>query len=107
MYNRGDIVLVNFNPVKGHEQGDYRPALVMNEVPLPGGINIVLPITTKNKTYPFEVVLDGRTKTQGVVLCFQVRTVDLASRGAKVVETLPSDLLEQCADYVHRLTSAV
>ena len=106
-YRRGDIVKLNFNPVKGHEQGNYRPALVMNDVPVPGGLSIVLPITSKQKTYPFEVELDRRTKTQGVVLCFQIRVVDLKSRDATYIEHLPDDLVDICSDYVSRLVSII
>ena len=107
IFNKGDIVKVDLNPTRGHEQGNFRPALVMNTVPLPGGLNIVLPITSKQKSYPLEVELDDRTTTQGVVLCFQVRTVDLARREAKFIEKAPSDIVETCNDYLHRLTDDV
>ncbi len=107
MFNKGDIVKVDLNPIKGHEQGNYRPVLVMNSVPLPGGLNIVLPITSKQKTYPLEVELDDRTTTKGLVLCFQIRTVDLVKRGAKFVEKVPNDIVELCNDYMHRLTDDV
>ncbi len=107
MFNKGDIVKVDLNPIKGHEQGNYRPVLVMNSVPLPGGLNIVLPITSKQKTYPLEVELDDRTTTKGLVLCFQIRTVDLVKRGAKFVEKAPNDIVELCNDYMHRLTDDV
>lgn len=106
-FNKGDIVKVDLNPIKGHEQGNYRPVLVMNSVPLPGGLNIVLPITSKQKTYPLEVELDDRTTTEGLVLCFQIRTVDLVKRGAKFVEKAPADIVELCNDYMHRLTDDV
>lgn len=107
MFNKGDIVKVDLNPIKGHKQGNYRPVLVMNSVPLPGGLNIVLPITSKQKTYPLEVELDDRTTTKGLVLCFQIRTVDLVKRGAKFVEKAPNDIVELCNDYMHRLTDDV
>jgi len=79
----------------------------MNSVPLPGGVNIVLPITSHKKTYPLEVELDSRTKTQGVVLCFQIRTLDLKVRGATLIEKAPLDIIETCNDYLHRLTDDV
>ena len=107
MFGKGDIVKVNLNPVRGHEQGEFRPALVMNSVPLPGGLNIILPITSKQKSYPLEVELDDRTSTKGVVLCFQIRTVDLERREAKFVEKAPADIVELCNDYLHRLTDDV
>ena len=62
-FNKGDIVKVDLNPAKGHEQVNFRPVLVMNTVPLPGGLNTILPITSKQKSYPFEVELDSRTTT--------------------------------------------
>ena len=107
MFHRGDIVKVNLNPVSGHEQGNYRPVLVMNDIPTPGGVNIVLPITTKEKSYPLEVELDDRTTTAGVILCFQLRTVDLTARDAKFIEKAPEDIVETCYDYVKRLLEKV
>ncbi|MBO4609065.1 MAG: type II toxin-antitoxin system PemK/MazF family toxin [Lachnospiraceae bacterium] len=107
MFKKGDIVKADLNPTKGHEQGNYRPLLVMNSVPLPGGVNIVLPITSKPKSYPLEVELDERTETKGVVLCFQIRTVDLNARGASLIERAPDDIVELCNDYLHRLTDDV
>ena len=107
MFKIGDIVKADLNPTKGHEQGNYRPLLVMNSVPLPGGGNIVLPITSNPKSYPLEVELDERTETKGVVLCFQIRTVDLNARAASLIERAPDDIVELCNDYLHRLTDDV
>lgn len=103
-FQKGDIVKANLNPAKGHEQGNFRPLLVMNSVPLPGDVNIVLPITSHKKSYPLEVELDNRTITQGVILCFQVRTVDLNVRGATLIEKAPNNIVELCNEYLHRLT---
>ena len=50
MYSKGDIVMMNLNPVKGHEQGNCRPVLILNDLLLPRGINVVVPITSKK--YP-------------------------------------------------------
>ena len=107
MFKKGDIVKANLNPTKGHEQSNYRPLLVMNSVPLPGGVNIVLPITLNPKSYPLEVELDDRTETKGVVLCFQIRTMDLKARGGVLIERAPEDIVELCNDYLHRLTDDV
>ena len=106
-FKKGDIVKVDLDPTKGHEQGKYRPVIVMNSVPLPGDINIVLPITTKQKSFPLEVELDNRTSTQGVVLCFQVRAMDLKAREASFVEKAPSDIVDICNEYLHRLTDDI
>ena len=103
-FHYGDIVKVNLNPVKGHEEGNYRPVVIINrdEYPLPGGINIILPITTHgnnlDKVRPGEIVLDNRTETKGAVMCYQPRTLDLSDRDARVVEHLPDDILKDCVD---------
>ena len=102
-FHRGDIVKVNFNPTSGHEQGLFRPALVMNDIPTPGDLNIVLPITTTKKKYPLDVELDDRTVTQGTILCFQLRTLDLIARNAKLIERAPDDITEKCWEYIGRL----
>ena len=38
-FHYGDIVKVSLNPVKGHEEGNYRPVVIINrdEYPLPEG----------------------------------------------------------------------
>ncbi len=107
MFQQGDIVKVNLSPIRGHEQGNYRPVLVLNTLPMPGNINLIVPITSKLKTYPLEVLLDERTITKGCVLCFQLRALDLAAREAKYIERLPEDLLDECIDYCKRLITPI
>lgn len=113
IFKQGDIVKVNLNPAKGHEQGNYRPALVINrdDIFLPGGINIILPITTHNGTYKkqfaLEVELDNSTLTKGYVLCFQPRTLDLNARNAIFVERAPKCIIEQCCDYASQILNAM
>ena len=51
--------------------------------------------------------LDWRTKTQGVVLCFQVRTLDLNKRHASFVEKAPKDIVDMCNNYLHRVTDDI
>lgn len=102
-FEQGDIVLVNLNPIKGHEQGNLRPVLVINKYLMPGDLNVVLPITSAKRIYPLEVTLDSRTKTQGNVMCFQIRTLDLNKRGAKFAEKIPEDLLAKAIAYTSRL----
>lgn len=97
IYQRGDIVKVNLNPVSGHEQGNYRPVLVLNRGPLFGGVSLVVPITSNPTPKPFAVSIPNGLKTTGTVLCFQMRTIDLDSRGAKLIEKAPDALVDECA----------
>jgi mRNA interferase MazF len=46
--NRGDIVFLDFNPIKGHEQRGYRPALIISPVAYSekSSLALFLPITS-------------------------------------------------------------
>jgi mRNA interferase MazF len=100
MVKQGCIIWLNFDPQTGHEQKGRRPALVVsNEV-----FNnfstfaIVCPITNTKKKYPFHVRLDERTKTIGVILCDQSRTLDINARNYEFIENLPRDILLEVID---------
>lgn len=103
-FEYGDIVKVNLNPTKGHEQANFRPVLVINSVPILGGLNIVCPITSSDIDYPLKVTLDGRTMTHGTIMCFQIRTLDLNIRDTRFIEKAPDDIVARCAEYIQRLT---
>lgn len=77
---RGDIVLVNLDPVIGSEQGKTRPALVIqndigNEY---SPTTIVAPITSKlfSKQFPTNVEIDFPLKEKSTILLNQIRTID-------------------------------
>ena len=77
--NRGDIVYLDFNPTKGHEQRGYRPALIISPAAYSEKISLALffPITSQQKGYPFEVLLPEGLQTRGVILVDQIRSLDL------------------------------
>ncbi len=83
---KGDILWVNFNPTKGHEQKGHRPALVLtprlyNEKT---GLMVISPITSTSKGYPFEVEIKN-SKIKGVILSDQLRTLDWKVRGCRKI----------------------
>lgn len=100
--NQGDIVIMNFTPQAGHEQGGRRPALVVSNRSFHRytRMAIVCPITNQIKDYPMHVKLDNRTKITGEILCEHVKSLDLAARGAVYAEFLPDDLLEEVLERV-------
>jgi mRNA interferase MazF len=85
---KGDIVWVEFNPQKGHEQKGHRPAIVISTFKYnqKTGLAIVCPITSKIKGYPFEVKIDGKF-IKGVVLADQVKSLDYRARNFQFIET--------------------
>ena len=81
--SRGDIVLVNLDPVIGSEQGKTRPALIIqNDISNKySPITIVAPITTKvySKQFPTNVEIDPTNspiKEKSTILLNQIRAID-------------------------------
>ncbi|WP_059411582.1 type II toxin-antitoxin system ChpB family toxin [Cupriavidus basilensis] len=99
-FDRGDIVRVSLNPTAGREQqGDFRPALVLSPAAFNAlGVALVAPITQGGdvaRFAGFAVPLSGSgTETQGVALVNMVRTLDLEARGARKVERVPAEVVE-------------
>jgi len=89
------------NPTAGREQqGDFRPALVITPAAYNAtGLAVIAPITQGGdfaRYAGFAVTLSGAgTQTQGVILCNQIRSVDLEARGAKRIETVPDEIFEE------------
>lgn len=95
--DRGDIVYLNFDPTKGHEQKGLRPAFVIspqlyNER---SSLALFMPITKHQKGYPFEVVLPSELKTYGVVLADQIKCLDWKARRVEFVEHVPEQVIEE------------
>jgi len=104
-FKQGDIVIVNFDPTLGHEQAGIRPALVVSKDLYNRNTKqiVVCPITSKTRPLPMRIQLDDRTKTQGYIICDQIRTLDVIARNPQFAETLPDDLL----DTVKQTVSAI
>lgn len=95
MLNQGDIIKIDLDPTKGHEQAGYRPVLVLNE-PLftkVTNLTLVCPITNTDRSHPMHIKLNG-LKTTGFVMSEQIRAVDLNSRNYRVVDHVPKDIIE-------------
>ena len=99
--NRGDIYLVSLDPTAGHEQQGTRPILIVS----PSAFNrltkapVVLPVTSGGRfarMAGFAVSLTGAgTRTTGVVRCDQPRTLDLAARNARRLESIPAAIMDE------------
>src|SRR3989344_8303264 len=80
---RGEIVLVDLEPVQGSEQGGIRPCLVIqnDEGNKYSPLTIVAPITSKKFTrdYPTNVFIkkeDSRLVKDSTAMFNQIRTID-------------------------------
>jgi len=102
MVKQGSIIKINFDPSVGSEQAGYRPAVVVSNNFVLSKTNIICicPITTKQGKTALNVLLDGRTNTQGAVLCAHVKSVDIRKRPYTIVEQLPWDKLDEVLDVI-------
>ena len=100
IFEQGDIVYLDFDPQAGHEQKGRRPALVVsnNLFNRVSSLTMVCPITHTGRRHPFHLRLDGRTKTDGVILCDQARMLDLNSRNARAKEKAPPEIVAEAVD---------
>jgi len=104
---QGDIVFLDFNPTKGHEQQGFRPAIIISNDVFNSNTKmaIVCPITSNNKEFPTHYNLINTKKVKGSVLCEHIRSIDYEIRKLKFVEKANKedfenikDLLEVCLE---------
>ena len=102
MVKQGQIIWLDFDPQVGHEQKGKRPALVVSNETFNNFSNlaIVCPITNTNKDHPFHVKLDERTKTKGVILSDQTRTLDIKARNYEIIEKVHNEILMEVTDII-------
>lgn len=94
--DRGDLIWIDFNPTRGHEQNGKRPALVLSPKSYNERIGMALlcPVTSVVKDYPFEVAIKS-SKIEGVVLSDQIRSVDWTKRRIKKIERVHAEIFEE------------
>ena len=106
---RGDIYLIDLEPTKGKEQRGRRHVFVVSPAEHNRrGLVIALPVSqghTLARSTGFACTLMGAgTRTQGVVICDQPRTLDFSVRGSRFVETAPGFVID---DILSRLALLV
>jgi len=101
--DRGDIIWLEFDPQKGHEQKGRRPGIVLSkkEYNQKSNLAIICPITSKIKDYPFEVRINSII--QGVILSDQIRSIDWKSRNAAFIEKIPEEILKEILENIDLL----
>jgi mRNA interferase MazF len=95
--SRGDVIWLQFDPQRGHEQRGLRLAFTVSPRAYNDkvGLGLFCPITTQVKGYPFEVAFPDSCRAQGVVLADQVKSLDYAARRARLFERAPDDVVEE------------
>ena len=93
---QGDIVYLDFNPTKGHEQKGKKPAIVVSNDVFNINTKMVMlcPITSNTKEFPTHYKLEDTKKIKGSVLCEHMRSIDYEIRKIKFIEHISdNDLL--------------
>lgn len=78
---RGEIWIVDLNPVRGHEQSGRRPGLVVSTDIFnsgPAELVVLVPITSKEKGIPFHVEIyppEGGLKERSFIKCEDIRSL--------------------------------
>ena len=87
---QGDIVFLDFNPTKGHEQKGFRLAVVISNNVFNKNTKMVIvcPVTSNEKEFPTHYNLEDTKNIKGSVLCEHIRSIDYESRNLKFVEKL-------------------
>jgi mRNA interferase ChpB len=97
---RGDIWHVDLNPTKGREQANPRYVLILTPKEFNVlGTPVVAPITQGGnfaRDQGFAVSLSGAgTNATGVVLCHQLRALDMRARNGRFVERVPEYIMDE------------
>lgn len=102
---RGDLVLVDFDPVRGNEVSKLRPAIIVSNdganrraAQLGRGVVTVVPVTSNTeKVFPFQVLLKDvpGLRVASKAQAEQVRSVSIERVGqtlGRLPETLAAEL---------------
>ena len=79
--SRGEIWIVDLEPVRGHEQGRTRPALVVSVDSFnagPAELVIVVPLTTVDKQIPTHIMInppEGGVNRKSFAKCEDIRSI--------------------------------
>lgn len=106
--DRGDLIVIDFNPQAGTEIMKRRPALVIS----PKIYNerstkiICCPITSTIKIQdPWQVILPKDSKIKGAILADQIKSMDWKVRKAKKIDNAPEDVVEEVLSRVATLVT--
>lgn len=106
---RGDILELSLDPTHGREIRGSRPVLVLSADAFnkASALLLVAPITqggSASRETGFSVTLMGTgTKTQGIILCDQTRTVDARARTFRRLEKAPAQVVQEALDAVRAI----
>jgi mRNA interferase MazF len=99
---KGEFITLSFDPQAGHEQSGRRPALVLSNdlFNRHTGVVIVCPITNTDRRFPFHLPVPQSSSLTGFVMVEQVKSVDHATRHARLIEPAPVEFVDDVLDLI-------
>lgn len=106
--DRGEIVWLDFEPVRGKEIGKYRPAIVLSSRQYNQGTGLLIgcPISTSIRGAPTEVPVTTLDQP-GVVATNLIHTLDWRERKAKKAADADPELLREVLSRLLPLIGAI
>jgi mRNA interferase MazF len=94
---KGDFIILTFDPQSGHEQKGRRPAIVTSNYLFNKytGLAIVCPITNTFRNIPFHVQIPEHFSLSGYIMVEQIKSVDYTNRRAKFIEKADGNLINE------------
>ena len=96
--DRGDLVLMNFQPAAGREIDKRRPAIVLSPLAYnrKSGLCLAVPLSTDLTPGPLWIPMPpGFLAKPSLILCDYVKSVDYRERSASFVKRVPEALVDQ------------
>ena len=102
---QGDVVYLDFNPTKGHEQTGLRPAIVIsnNVFNEHTKMMMVCPVTSNIKYFPTHYCLEDTKDIKGSVLCEHIRSIDYEIRDFKFIEKVDDSEFKNVLDLLQKI----
>ena len=91
---KGDIVILDFDPQAGHKQMKRTPVLVLSPAQFNSafGLAYVAPVTTRPRGHAFEVPLPASSRVRGSVMVHQLKSFDWQARRARLAAKAPAQV---------------
>ena len=94
---KGDFVILTFDPRVGREQKGPRPALVVSSTLFNRhtGLAMVCPMTNTCRHVPFHVEAPADSSLTGYIMVEQIKSIDYRLRHVQFVEKAPASVLDE------------
>lgn len=101
---KGDLVVLTFDPQAGHEQQGRRPALIISNDVFNErvGLAIACPITNTDRNFPFHIAVKSE-HLSGFIMSEQVKSIDYNARKVKFIAKVDEEVLNHVLGLVESI----